>query len=76
MAEHQVSVSMKPCKHCNGTGVVKQTRKVTPYNLFFTEHMKSPAIKALPHQQRMKAIAAKWAQHKKVELGKAASQAK
>lgn len=35
-------------------------RKPTAYNLFFKKQMESPLIKALPHPQRMKAVAAQW----------------
>lgn len=35
-------------------------RKPTAYNLFFKKQMESPLIKALPHPERMKAVAAQW----------------
>jgi DnaJ-class molecular chaperone len=54
------TMTAKVCKRCNGTGVIKSKRRLTPYNKFFQEKMKTPQIKALPHNQRMKAIAVMW----------------
>lgn len=63
--QDMATITAKVCKRCNGTGVVKSKRRLTPYNLFFQKHMKDESIKALPHSQRMKAIAQMWKQQKK-----------
>jgi Ribonuclease G/E len=62
--EPTTTVTAKVCKRCNGTGVIKSKRRLTPYNRFFQQHMKDERIKALPHNQRMKAIAQMWKQQK------------
>lgn len=72
--KEDTTTKLKTCKHCNGTGVVRLQRKVTEYNKFFTKMMQADAIKKLPHQQRMKAIARLWAIEKLRKKNEAAKQ--
>lgn len=58
------NVTCPRCQNVFSAVPEKKSRPLSAYNNFFTEKMQDPAIRALPHKDRMQRIGQMWQESK------------